>query len=169
MTDHLCPTDVSGRLSALLSDAFPGVQFQAVSMVAYDVATIDVAWIDGPSLHEVDLLALNFVLRAHLDSWGTPVRTKIDRISKRRTMSPPTEEMLLQVLASDLGINAADADMEQVFALPPMLVSARYCAEKGTVPEFLDLLFESTSFSAAGQYACAVEPDALRCRCAVCA
>lgn len=146
MTDHLWPNEVAGRLADFLAEAFPGVRFRAVPMVACDVATLDVAWTDGPPLHEVDMLALEFVLRVQLDGWGTPVRPRIDRVSNRRTMSPEAEETLLKTLAGDMGLAVEQLDMDQVYSLPPVLASARYRMEKGTVPEFLDLLFEATSF-----------------------
>lgn len=174
MTDRLWPTEVSGRLSELLAAAFTGVRFQIVPLAAYEITTLDVAWTDGPSLHEVDEVALDFVLRAHLDSWGTPRTLRIDRISKRRTMSPSVEERLLKVLASEMGMDAGRVDMEKVHPLPPALGSVRYSAEKGTVREFLDMLFEATSFAAAELNA--AEPDAggrepggLLCRCTLCA
>lgn len=146
MTDHLWPKEVAGRLADFLSEAFPGVRFRAVPLVALDVATLDLAWTDGPPLHEVDLLALEFVLRIQLDCWGTPVGPRIDRVSNRRTMSPGVEETLLKTLAADMGLAVEQLDMDQVYSLPTVLASARYRMEKGTVPEFLDLLFEATSF-----------------------
>lgn len=158
-------------MSEHLSGAFAGVNFRAVPLEVYDVATIDVAWTNGPALHEVDVVALQFILRLHLDTWGTCRASGIciDRISKRRTMSPAVEEMLLDVLAADLGTGTDCLDTERLYALPPVLAGCRYGAEKGTIPEFLDLLFESTSFSGA-------EPvdrytggqDDLLCRCSLC-
>jgi hypothetical protein len=166
MTDHLWPAEVAERLREFLSEAFPGIHFQAVPLVAYDIATIDVAWTDGPSLHEVDLLALEFVLRIHLDTWGTPVQSRIDRVSNRRTMSPVVEGMLLEALAADMASEVRELDMDQLYLLPPILAASRYRPEKGTVPEFLDLLFEATSFSMVSP---AGKPSNLTCTCALCA
>ena len=166
MTDHQWPAEVAERLREFLSGAFPGIHFHVVPLVAYDIATIDVAWTDGPSLHEVDLLALEFVLRIHLDAWGSAVGSRIDRVSNRRTMSPAVEGMLLEALASDLGSDVRNLDMDQVYLLPPILAASRYRPEKGTVPEFLDLLFEATSFSTASPDG---KPSTLPCSCALCA
>lgn len=166
MTDYSWPAEVAERLRMFLTEAFPGVQFQAVPLVAYDIATIDLAWTDGPTLHEVDLLALEFVLRIHLDAWGTQVQSRIDRVSNRRTMSPVVEAKLLEALAADTGSDVRELDMDQVYALPPILAASRYRPEKGTVPEFLDLLFEATSFSMVSP---AVKPLTLPCTCALCA
>ncbi|WAP52044.1 hypothetical protein OL239_01585 [Arthrobacter sp. ATA002] len=166
MTDHPWPTEVSDSLRTFLTEAFPGVQFHAVPLVAYDVATIDLAWTDGPSLHEVDLLALDFVLRIHLDVWGTRTSTSIDRVSSRRTMSPAAEQMLLNMLAEDMALSVPALDMNRVYSLPPLLSSSRYRVEKGTIAEFLDLLFEATSFS----FGRAVgNPPAALCSCTLCA
>lgn len=171
MKDHFWPTEVSERLSEHLAGAFTGVDFRTAPLEVYDVATIDVAWTNGPALHEVDLVALEFILRANLDTWGTPQASgvRIDRISKRRTMSPAAEEMLMKVLAADLGVGADDPDIERLHALPPVLTGCRFGADKGTILEFLDLLFESTSFTgeeAADGYIGGQE--SLLCRCTLC-
>ena len=149
MDEQLWLEDVSEQLSCLLEEAFAGVQFDVVPLVARHVATLDVSWTDGPSLQEVDLLALEFVLRSELDVWGTSSRLRIDRISKRRSMSPAIEEELLRILRADWGINVAELDMEQFYPLPSILRRMRSCPGRGTVPEFLDLLFEATGFSGA--------------------
>ena len=149
MEEQLWLEDVSRRLSDLLEEAFAGIRFDVVPLVARHVATLDVSWTDGPSLHEVDLLALEFVLRTELDVWGTSSRFRIDRISKRRSMSPAIEEELLRILRADWGINATELDMEQFYPLPSILRRMRSSPEKGTIPEFLDLLFEATGFSVA--------------------
>ena len=172
MKNHLWPTEVSDRLTEHLSGAFNGVRFRALPLVVYDVVTIDVAWTDGPALHEVDPVALQFVLRWHLDTWGTcqDAGTRIDRISNRRTMSPAAEEMLMKVLTAELGTVPGEQDLECFYALPPVLAASRYRAEKGTIPEFLDLLFEATSFRGAGVEGGDIGgPDTLLCRCALCA
>ncbi|WP_341394460.1 hypothetical protein [Arthrobacter sp. G119Y2] len=166
MMEHPWPCDVAEHLRAFLAEAFPGVQFQAVPMVAYDIATIDVSWTDGPSLHEVDMLALEFVLRVHLDAWGTRIHPKIDRVSNRRTMSPAAEDMLSKALAADMALDFRDLDVDRVYPLPPILASSRYCPRAGTVPEFLDLLFEATSFSLGR--AVGIQP-VHPCTCALCA
>lgn len=171
MTDHSWPTEVSGQLGGFLADTFAGVEFHAAPLVAQDIVTIDVAWTDGPSLHEVDLLALEFVLRIHLDRSDTPVRLSIDRISKRRTMSPSVEATLLKILATDMGVDPGELGKGEVYPLPPVLGSARYSAERGTVSEFLDLLFEATSFDPEGPQAelPVGAVDSLACRCVLCA
>ncbi|MET4060432.1 hypothetical protein ABIB35_001980 [Arthrobacter sp. UYP6] len=172
MKDPLWPTEVSERLREYLSGTFTGVQFQTAPLAVYDVVTLDVSWTDGPALHEVDLVALQIVLRLHLDTWGTSneAGSRIDRISKRRTMSPVAEEMLLKVLAADLGTGPGEQDLERFYTLPPVLAASRYRAEKGTIPEFLDLLFEATSFRGSGVGDGDIGgPDTLLCRCALCA
>lgn len=160
------PQKVAENLRDFLAEAFPGVQFQAVPLVACDVATIDVAWTDGPSLHEVDLLALEFVLRIHLDAWGAGVQPKIDRISNRRTMSQAAEALLFEALAADMALDTRDLDANRVYPLPPVLASSRYCPQAGTVPEFLDLLFEATSFS---RESVVGKQPVSPCTCALCA
>lgn len=171
MEDHLWPTEVSEGLSRFLSGTFSGVTFQADPFIVHNVLTIDVAWTDGPALHEVDLVALQFILSLHLDTWGTFLETdtRIDRISKRRTLSPAAEEMLMKILADDLGTASEQPDTERLYSLPPVLASSRYRPKNGTFPELLDLLFEATSFSGAevrGEYAGG--PDTLLCRCTLC-
>lgn len=166
MTDHQWPADVAERLREFLSEAFPGIHFQVVPLVAYNIATIDVAWTDGPCLHEVDLLALEFVLRIHLDAWGSDAHSRIDRVSNRRTMSPVVEGMLLEALAADMARDVRELDLDQVYLLPPILAASRYRPEKGTVSEFLDLLFESTSFNMVSP---AEKPSTYPCTCALCA
>lgn len=166
MIEHLWPLEVAGNLRDFLADAFRGVQFQAVPLVACDVATIDLAWTDGPPLHEVDVLALEFVLRVHLDAWGSEVQPRIDRVSNRRTMSPAAEEMLSKVLAAELAIDLRDLDRNRVYPLPPVLAASRYCPERGTIPEFLDLLFEATSFSLGRVVG---KAPAVMCTCELCA
>lgn len=168
MNDRLWHAEVSRRLSDLLTDAFSGVQFEVVPLVALHVATLDVSWTDGPSLQDVDSLALEFVLRIQLESWGTPDRFRIDGISKRRSISPAVEEELLKMLCTDLGMNVMELDMERFYALPSILGSLRYSPENGTIPEFLDLLFEATSFSAAPAVEVGEGSTALQCRCARC-
>lgn len=169
MKDYFWPGEVSERLSEHLAGAFTGVDFRTTPLEVYDVATIDVAWTNGPALHEVDLVAMEFILRATLDAWGMPPsRTSgvsIDRISKRRTMSPDVEDMLMKVLAADLGVGVDYPDVERLHALPPVLTGCRFGAEKGTILEFLDLLFESTSFT--GEEAVGGQ-DSLLCRCTLC-
>ena len=59
-----------------------------------------------------------------------------------------------------------ELDMDQLYLLPPILAASRYRPEKGTVPEFLDLLFEATSFSMVSP---AGKPSNLTCTCALCA
>lgn len=171
MTDHLWPAKVSDRLGAFLAGAFTGVRFDVLPLVAYDVATIDVAWTDGPALHEVDLLALEYILHLQLDT-GSPASgagTRIDRISKRRTMSPAVESRLLNVLAAELNTDVERLDMERMYPLPPVLASSQCCAN-GLVGEFLDLLFESTSISAVGGLSGGGGgTDTLLCRCVLCA
>ena len=172
MKEHWWPAAVSGRLSALLEDAFTGVGFQVLPLVAHDVATIDVAWTDGPALHEVDLLAMEYVLSLHSDLCAAAdgIGPRIDRISKRRTMSQPVEEKLLKVLADSLDTDVEHLDMERVYPLPTVLTSARHGAVTGVVPEFLDMLFEATSISGAeAAYVGGGEPDSLLCRCVMCA
>lgn len=170
MKNQLWPVEVSGRLTELLADAFNGVHFQTSPLVAYDVTTLDVAWTDGPPLHEVDSVALGFVLRLHLDAWGTPLSDNItiDRISKRRAMSPAAEEMLMRTLAAELGTDLEDMDMERIHPLPPVLASSRYRAQSGTIGEFLDQLFEATSFSGAPSSLCSGGAGTLLCRCSLC-
>lgn len=172
MEDHRWAAEVSGRLSTFLEGSFTGVQFQVLPLVAYDVATIDVAWTDGPPLHEVDLIALEYVLRLHLDLCAAAdgLGPRIDRISKRRTMSPVVENRLLKVLAANLDTEVEDLDMERMYPLPPVLAAARSGSDKGMVPEFLDLLFEATSIRCVeASYVGFGEPDSLLCRCVLCA
>ncbi len=122
MEDHWWAVQVAGRLSTLLEDAFAGVQFQVLPLVAHDVATIDVAWTDGPPLHEVDLIAMEYVLCVHGDLCAAADGSgpRIDRISKRRTMSPSMEERLLEVLAVNLATEVEHLDMERMYPLPPV-------------------------------------------------
>ncbi|WP_461171191.1 hypothetical protein [Arthrobacter sp. Z1-15] len=168
MKDRLWLAEVSGRLSGLLTEAFTGIQFDVVPLVACDVATLDVSWTDGPSLHDVDTLALQFVLRIQLESWDAPHRLHIDRISKRRNISPAVEEELLTRLCADLETKMTELDMERLYSLPSILGSLRHCPEAGTVPEYLDLLFEATSFHARPAAVDASGLRTLRCRCVLC-
>lgn len=171
MKDHRWAAEVSDKLSTFLEGAFTGVQFQVLPLVAYDVATIDVAWTDGPALHEVDLMAMEWVLRLPLDLCAAAdgLGPRIDRISKRRTMSPGVEDRLLKVLAADLDTEVEDLDMHRMYPLPSVLAPSRCCAT-GTVSEFLDQLFESTSFSGAGALSGGGGgSDPLLCRCVMCA
>ena len=167
MKDHLWFAEVSGRLSSLLTEAFTGIQFDVVPLVACDIATLDVSWTDGPSLHDVDSLALQFGLRIQLESWDAPHRLHIDRISKRRNISPAVEEELLTTLCADLEMKE-ELDMERLYSPPPIVRSLRHCPETGTVPEYLDLLFEATSFNAAPGAADGSDLAVLQCRCALC-
>ena len=168
MADPGGPSEISGQLSVLLAEAFTGVQFQVSPLVVFDVTTLDVVWTDGPTLHEVDLVALEFVLHQQMECWdGFPdAPARIDRISKRRTMSPATEEMLRKVLVAALGIAEREFGGERMYPLPPALTSLRHRAENGTPTEFMDQLFEATSFSPAEA---ADKPGAPLCRCELCA
>lgn len=171
MEDHRWAMQVSDRLSSFLAGAFSGVEFRVLPLVAYDVATIDVAWTDGPALHEVDLLAMEYVLRLPLDlsAAADGLGPRIDRISKRRTMSPGVEDRLLKVLAADLDTHVEDLDMHRMYPLPSVLGQSACCAA-GLVGEFLDQLFESTSLSGAGEMSAGGGgADPLLCRCVMCA
>ncbi|WP_104160039.1 hypothetical protein [Arthrobacter sp. ZGTC212] len=171
MKDHWWAAEVAGRLSTFLEGAFSGVQFEVLPLVAYDVATIDVAWTDGPALHEVDLIAMEYVLRLHVDLCAAAggLGPRIDRISKRRTMSPGVEGRLLKVLAADLNTDVEDLDRQRMYPLPSVLAPSGCCA-KGLVGEFLDQLFESTSLSGVGQMSGGGgSSDSLPCRCVLCA
>lgn len=171
MKDHWWAAEVSDELSTFLEDAFTGVQFQVLPLVAYDVATLDVAWTDGPALHEVDLMAMQYVLCLPLDLCvaADGLGPRIDRISKRRTMSPGVEDRLLKVLAAELNTEVEDLDMQRMYPLPSVLTPSRCCA-KGLVGELLDRLFESTSLSAAGEMSGGGGgSDPFLCRCVLCA
>lgn len=157
MNDCLWFDHVSKKMSAILEEDFPGVSFDVIPLVAGNVGTLDVSWTDGPSLEEVDSLSLEFVLGTELDAWGTSNHLRVDRISKRRSMSPAVEDKLLRFLAANLGMNVTELDMEQLYTLPPTLVPSiprleavlnQVSRHKGTVPEFMNRLFEAAGFRA---------------------
>jgi hypothetical protein len=130
------------RLRTDLGRNFGGVLFQVTAVTAYDTSTIEVVWTDGPPLYAADAVVSQTMRR--FEKEAGPERLSNCLISKRRTMSPRTEAKILSLLADALGTQELDA--EQVHPTPPLLTRQEDRVEMGTVPEFLDLLFEQLSF-----------------------
>lgn len=171
MTDHLWVDDVAHQLEAALADAFPGVPFAVAPLVGARVAGIDVAWTDGPPLHQVDQTAQGFVLDQGLAAWPGPLASGasaagLDRITKRRAMSAATENLLRQVLISKLGVT--DLDPEQLYPLQVFGTHGNSRHQEGTASELLDQLFESSSFVSRVPALGGTEPAGFLCLCPAC-
>lgn len=134
--------EAAKRLRTDLDRSFGGVLFRVTAVTAYDTSTIEVVWTDGPPLYAADIVVSRTMRR--LESETKPERLPHCRVSKLRTMSPRAEAKMLSLLADALGTQELDAD--QVHPVPPMLARQEDRLEMGTVPEFLDLLFEETTF-----------------------
>ena len=120
------------RLRTDLDRNFGGVLFHVTAVTACDTSVIEVVWTD---------VVVSQTMRRFKKEAET---LQSCRISKRRTMSPHAEAKILSILADALGTQKLDA--EQMHPIPPLLTKQGNHSHMGTVPEFLDLLFEEMSF-----------------------
>lgn len=153
---------LAGQLQARLAEEFPATAFTVDPLAAHGSATLDVSWTDGPPLHEVDAVSQRFVLGLDVDTWTTGGRHRLEKVGKRRTMSPEAERILLDALKSELDI--VDGEPDRTYPLPGCLRAPGRSTARAETGELLDLLFESVSF-AAGQRA---ELTMARCCCPHC-
>lgn len=144
MTAHSRTLAAVAFLSTDLTQSFGGVEFQVTVMGARDTSPIEVAWTDGPPLYAVDVVVRRAALHYGRNNGETPDHSFAALVSKRRTMSQEAEEEILSLLGSALGLE--EFDMERIHPTPPFLAGANRRFTAGTVPEFMDDLFEKTSF-----------------------
>ena len=144
-----CPLSgaIAGKVAECLRHElrsyFGGVAFQVTPETDYGTSIIEVAWADGPPLYAADVVVRQTMRRLR-EEIGHGQELSSCRISKRRTMSPDAEEKILGLLGSALGIE--EFDMDAIHPTPPLLARPEGRFTEGTIPEFLDLLFEKLSF-----------------------
>ena len=136
--------DAAAFLSSDLSSSFGGVEFQIAASQVFAGSGIAVSWTDGPPLYAVEIVVARSACRFELVQWGAQTSQVAGIVTKRRTMSPHAEAKILSLLADALGTHELDA--EHVHPTPPLLTEPGDRVEMGTVPEFLDLLFERMTF-----------------------
>ncbi|MDK1358745.1 hypothetical protein QNO00_00480 [Arthrobacter sp. zg-Y1219] len=159
MTDGSWAPALAALLDNELTGTFGGVLFQVTALTSFDASSVEVVWTDGPPMYAVDVIIRRSAAYFEVSFLGPRPRLARGCISKRRTMSPEAEEQLLSLLGSALGIE--EFDLEHVHPTPPLLAAPGGRTTAGTVPEFLDVLFERTSFctqcpapSSGGSVAC---------------
>ena len=133
---------VAERLRSELGRNFGGVPFQVTAVPGYGLSTVEVVWTDGPPLYAADVVVSQTMRRFERETGADSLQSC--RISKRRTMSPDAEEKILSLLGSALGIE--EFDMERTHPTPPLLARPEGRFTEGTIPEFMDLLFEKMTF-----------------------
>ncbi|MBP3036446.1 hypothetical protein J2M53_09290 [Arthrobacter sp. zg-ZUI100] len=136
--------DAAAFLSSDLSSSFGGVEFQLAPSQDFASSGIAVSWTDGPPLYAVEIVVARSACRFELVHWGVQTCQVAGIVTKRRTMSPHAEAKILSLLADALGTHELDA--EQVHSTPPLLTLQDDRCEMGTLPEFLDRLFEQMTF-----------------------
>lgn len=166
MTDHQWADGVEHQLEGALTDAFPGVPFAVTSLAGVRTVGMDVAWTDGPPLHRVDQSVQAFVLDQGLAAWESASAVCLDRVSKRRAMSPCTENLLLNVLTSSIGVS--ELDPERLYRLPALAALENSRTREATAIELLDQLFESSSFVSRVPALGGTEPAGFLCLCPAC-
>lgn len=144
MTERPWAPALADLLDSELARTFGGVSFQVTALSSYDASSVEVAWTDGPPLYAVDVIIRRSAAAFEVNFLGPRPCLARGCISKRRTMSPEAEEQLLSLLGSALGID--EFDMERIHPTPPLLAPLGGRFTVGSVPEFLDALFEKTSF-----------------------
>ncbi len=140
--------NTQGRLAAALhrdlTRAFGGVVFRVLSESTQGTSLIEVEWVDGPPLYAAEAVVRKTVL-SYTNDGGTGHNVP-HRISKRRTMSLDAEEKILSLLGTALGLEIEDFDSETLHPTPPLLALPHQRFTAGTVPEFMDRLFERMPF-----------------------